>query len=175
MNSGRRREFPGASRWAFGGGTSETNREGEQGLALKRNEGPWEGEHTRRLQVCYLRSSKKGRVSTMCGTDQDPMWGRGCQWRPWNLTTDSMACSYRCFQSVPLAVRWETTAVEVTVGPEADREAAVFFRVTGEGGLEWGPGDHTPRVACVRPGMFLCPRVTANSATSHCQNIFLSG
>lgn len=37
--------------------------------------------------------------------------------------------------------------------------------VTGEGGLEWGQGDHMPRFACVRPGTYLCPRVTGNSAT----------
>lgn len=67
------------------------------------------------------------------------------------------------------------TAVEVRVGTEADWEAVVSLQVTGEGGLEWGKGDHMPRVACVRPGIYLCPRVTANSATSHSQNIFLSG
>lgn len=61
------------------------------------------------------------------------------------------------------------------MGTEADREAAVSIRVTGEGGLDWGQGDHMPRVACVGPGIYLCPRVTANSATSHSQNIFLSG
>lgn len=58
------------------------NPEGEKGLALERDEGPWEGEHVRRLQVCYLRSSKKGGVAMMCGTDQDPAWGGGGERRP---------------------------------------------------------------------------------------------